>query len=121
VFLEIILLNQEAGMKNKMVMGAVVLIVALVVGQVLAWVLNASGYAKFLETLPVILSQIAFWGPIIAIIAGGFILITLRLLGFNTLEEIRTESVEQNNPTPAIIFVGALIASLLFLSLTIRP
>lgn len=108
-------------MKNKMVMGAVVLAVALVVGQVLALVLNASGYAKFLETLPVILSQIAFWGPIIAIIAGAFILITLRLLGFNSLEEIRTESVEQNNPTPAIIFVGTLIASLLFLSITIRP
>lgn len=108
-------------MKNKMVMGAVVLVVALVVGQGLAFVLNASGYAKFLETLPVILSQIAFWGPIIAIIAGAFILVTLRLLGFNTLEEIRTESVEQNNPTPAIIFVGTLIASLLFLSLIIRP
>ncbi len=108
-------------MKNKMVMGAVVLVIALVVGQGLAFVLNASGYAKFLETLPVILSQIAFWGPIIAIIAGAFILVTLRLLGFNTLEEIRTESVEQNNPTPAIIFVGTLIASLLFLSLTIRP
>lgn len=108
-------------MKNKMVMGAIVLVVALVVGQVLALVLNASGYAKFLETLPVILSQIAFWGPIIAIIAGVFILVTLRLLGFNSLEEIRTESVEQNNPTPAIIFVGTLIASLLFLSITIRP
>jgi len=108
-------------MKNKMVMGAVVLAVALVVGQVLALILNASGYAKFIETLPVILSQIAFWGPIIAIIAGAFILVTLRLLGFNSLEEIRTESVEQNNPTPAIIFVGTLIASLLFLSITIRP
>lgn len=108
-------------MNNKMVMGAVVLVGALVVGQVLALVLNASGYAKFLETLPVILSQIAFWGPIIAIIAGAFIFITLRLLGFNSLEEIRTESVEQNNPTPAIIFVGTLIASLLFLSITIRP
>ena len=108
-------------MKNKMVMGAVVLVVALVVGQVLALILNPLGYAKFLETLPVILSQIAFWGPIIAIIASGFIFITLRLIGFNTLEEIRSESVEQNNPTPAIIFVGTLIASLLFLSLVIRP
>jgi len=108
-------------MKNKMVMGAVMLVVALAVGQVLALLLNTSGYSKFLAALPVILSQIAFWGPIVAIIAGGFILITLRLLGFNTLEEIRTESVEQNNPTPAIIFVGTLIASLLFLSLIIRP
>lgn len=45
----------------------------------------------------------------------------MRLLGFNTLDEIRQESVEQNNPTPAIIFVGTLIASLLFLTLVIRP
>jgi hypothetical protein len=29
--------------------------------------------------------------------------------------------LEQNNPTPAIIFVGTLIASLLFLTLVIRP
>jgi hypothetical protein len=37
------------------------------------------------------------------------------------LEEIRLESVEQNNPTPAIVFVGTLIASLLFLMMVIRP
>ena len=48
-------------------------------------------------------------------------LTTLRLLGFTSLEEIRGESVEQNNPTPAIVFVGTLIASLLFLALIIRP
>jgi hypothetical protein len=45
----------------------------------------------------------------------------LRLLGFRSLVEIRAESVEQNNPTPAIIFVGTLIASILFLMLVIRP
>jgi hypothetical protein len=98
-----------------------VLLAALILGQVLAWVLNASGYTVFLQTLPIVLSQIAFWGPIIALIAGGFMLITLRLLGFRSLEEIRAESVEQNNPTPAIVFVGTLIASMLFLSLVIRP
>ena len=108
-------------MKNKMVLSAIVLVVALAAGQVLALLLNATGYQSFLTTLPLVLSQIAFWGPIIAIIAGGFILITLRLLGFNSLEEIRQESVEQNNPTPAIIFVGTLIASMLFLGLVIRP
>jgi hypothetical protein len=108
-------------MKNQMVMGAVVLVVSLVAGQALAFVLNGSGYGKFLATLPVVLSQITFWGPIIAIFAGGFILMTMRLLGFNTLEEIRAESVEQNNPAPAIVFVGTLIASILFLSLVIRP
>lgn len=108
-------------MKNTMTVGAIILVVALAVGQGLAFLLNSAGYVVFLATLRVVLSQIAFWGPIIAVIAGGFILITMRLLGFNTLDEIRQESVEQNNPTPAIIFVGTLIASLLFLTLVIRP
>lgn len=87
-------------MKSKVAVGSLVLLVALVLGQVLAWLLNAQGYAVFLQTLPIILSQIAFWGPIIALIAGGFMPITLRLLGFKSLEYIRQESVEQNNPTP---------------------
>jgi hypothetical protein len=108
-------------MRNKTVVGIVVLAAALLAGQVLAWLINPPGYAIFVETLPVILSQIAFWGPIIAIIAALFILVTLRLLGFQSLAEIRDESVQQNNPTPAVIFTGTLIASLLFLSLVIRP
>jgi hypothetical protein len=29
--------------------------------------------------------------------------------------------VEENNPAPAVVLVGTLIASLLFLSLIIRP
>ena len=108
-------------MKNKTTLGAVILVVALVVGQGLAYLLNPAGYSEFAQTLPLVLSQIAFWGPIIALIAGGFILMTFRLLGFNSLDEIRAESVEQNNPAPAIVFVGTLIASLLFLGLVIRP
>jgi hypothetical protein len=111
----------RACMRNKTNMWIGALVLALVVGQALAWIINADGYAVFLVTLPVVLSQIAFWGPIIALIAGLFILMTLRLLGFSSLGEIRSESVDQNNPTPAIIFVGTLIASLLFLSLVIRP
>jgi len=99
----------------------VVLVVALAVGQVLALVLNPAGYAEFLRALPLILSQIAFWGPIVALIAGGIIVGVLRLLGFPSIEAIRSESVDQNNPTPAIVFVGTLIASLLFLALVIRP
>ncbi|MBM2850104.1 MAG: hypothetical protein HW418_3046 [Anaerolineales bacterium] len=86
-------------MKNTMTVGAIILVVALAVGQGLAFLLNSAGYFIFLTTLRVVLSQVAFWGPIIAVIAGGFILITMRLLGFNTLDEIRQESVEQNNPT----------------------
>jgi hypothetical protein len=108
-------------MRSKAAVGLLVLLVALVLGQVLAWLLNAAGYAVFLQTLPLVLSQIAFWGPIIALIAGGFMVLTLRLLGFRSLDEIRQESLEQNNPTPAIVFVGTLIASMLFLSLVIRP
>jgi hypothetical protein len=104
-----------------MTVGAIVLVVALAVGQGLSFLLTPSGYLTFLSTLRVVLSQIAFWGPIIAIIAGAFILVTMRLLGFKSLEEIRQESVEQNNPAPAIIFVGTLVASLLFLTLVIRP
>jgi hypothetical protein len=44
----------------------------------------------------------------------------MRLLGFESLEAVRQESVEQNNPAPAIVFVGALVASLIFLGLVIR-
>jgi len=108
-------------MRSAAMRAAIVLLIALVLGQGLAVLLNPSGYTGFLQVLPLILSQIAFWGPIVALIAGGFILATLRLLGFKSLEEIRAESVEQNNPTPAIVFVGTLIASMLFLALIIRP
>ncbi len=108
-------------MKNKTIQTILVLGVALILGQGVALLLNYRGYVAFLSSLRLVISQIAFWGPIIAFIAAGFIFITMRLLGFKTLEEIRTESVEQNNPAPAIIFVGTLIASLMFLTLVIRP
>jgi hypothetical protein len=108
-------------MKNKTLQVFVVLVIALVIGQGLALLLNFKGYLTFLVTLRVVLSQLAFWGPIIALIAAAFILAAMRLLGFKSLDEIRAESVEQNNPTPAIIFVGVLVASLQFLALVIRP
>jgi heme/copper-type cytochrome/quinol oxidase subunit 2 len=98
-----------------------ILLVLLVVGQGLAYLLSPGSWQAFAERLPIILSMVAFWGPIIALIAGLFVWATLRLLGFSSLEEIRTESVEQNNPTPAVVFVGTLIASILFLMLIIRP
>jgi predicted lysophospholipase L1 biosynthesis ABC-type transport system permease subunit len=108
-------------MKNKTLQLLIILLVALVVGQGLALVVNFEGYQAFLKTLRVVISQLAFWGPIIALIAAGFIFAAMRLLGFKSLDEIRAESVEQNNPTPAIIFVGVLVASLQFLALVIRP
>ena len=97
------------------------LLVLLVVGQLIAYVIAPDLWRAFAGRLPVILSMIAFWGPIIALVAGLFVYGTLRLLGFASLDEIRLESVEQNNPTPAIVFVGTLIASILFLMLVIRP
>jgi hypothetical protein len=101
--------------------GIIVLVAAVVLGQVLALAIARDSWTAFVSRLPVIVSMIAFWGPICAVFAAAFIFITLRLLGFASLEEIRRESVEQNNPTPAIIFVGTLIASILFLMLVIRP
>lgn len=99
----------------------VTLILALIVGQVIAYFASPSSYQGFLGVLLRILSMIAFWGPIIALISGLFVWIVLNLLGFDSLEAIRQESVEQNNPTPAILFVGTLIASVLFLMLVIKP
>ncbi len=102
-------------------MAGLVLIILLVLGQVVAFLIAPDSWQAFVSRLPVILSMIAFWGPIIALVAGLFVWSTLRLLGFDSLEEIRLESVEENNPTPAIVFVGTLIASILFLMLVIRP
>lgn len=94
---------------------------ALVIGQAIAYFASPASWTGFMGVLPRILSMIAFWGPIIAIISSLFVWIVMRLLGFPSLEAIRQESVEQNNPTPAIVFVGTLIASVLFLMLVIKP
>lgn len=103
------------------VIAGIVLLVALVLGQVITFLIAPDSWGVFTERLPVILAMITFWGPIVALFAGLFVYVILRLLGFASLEEIRLESVEQNNPTPAIVFVGTLIASILFLMLVIRP
>lgn len=106
---------------RTLIVSIIVLVVALAVGQGLTYVLAPGAWGTFTDTLRTVIIQIAFWGPICAIFSAGFVYLTLRLLGFESLEEIRKESVEQNNPTPAIIFVGTLIASILFLTLVIRP
>lgn len=103
------------------IMLVVLIVVLIAVGQVAAYLLQPSSWLAFMARLPVILSMIAFWGPIIALIAGVFVWGALRLLGFSSLEVLRHESVEQNNPAPAIIFTGTLIAMILFLMLVIRP
>jgi hypothetical protein len=99
----------------------VILILVLAVGQVISYFASPAAYQSFVEVLLRIVSMIAFWGPIIALISSLFVWIVMNLLGFESLEAIRKESVEQNNPAPAIIFVGTLIASVLFLMLVIKP
>jgi hypothetical protein len=101
--------------------GIVILFVAFVIGQALSYGLSPEAWRGFVAVLPKILSMIAFWGPIVVLIAFAFVAGAMRLLGFTSLEEVRRESVEDNNPTPAIVFVGTLIASILFLMVVIRP
>jgi len=98
-----------------------IMLVTLVLGQAISFLISGEGWRAYMQVLPKVLAQIAFWGPIIAIVAGLFVWGMLRLLGFKSLEEIRSESVEQNNPSPAIIFVGTLLAALVFLLIIIRP
>src|SRR5678809_1185843 len=90
------------------------LLVTLVVGQVIAYLAAPDSWRSFVGVLPRIISMIAFWGPIIALVAFLFVSIAFRALGFRSIEDLRRESVEENNPAPAIIFVGTLIASILF-------
>lgn len=98
-----------------------VLLALVIVGQVIAYLAAPEAWQGFAGRLPEILAMVGFWGPICAVISAGIVYVVFRLLGFASLEEIRKESVEQNNPTPAILFVGTLIASVLFLLLVIRP
>jgi hypothetical protein len=108
--------------KNRLgLMAGLTLVGLIVLGQGVAYVVARESWQIFIGRLPVILAMVAFWGPIVAAIAAGFIVVTMRLLGFDSLDEVRQESVDQNNPAPAIVFVGTLIASLIFLGLVIRP
>jgi hypothetical protein len=108
------------GKNRDLWLGVGTLAAALALGQLIAYLLAPVSWSIFIGRLPVILSMIAFWGPIVAVVAAAFVVITMRLLGFGSLAEIRQESVEQNNPAPAIVFVGTLVASLIFLGLVIR-
>ena len=97
------------------------LLITLVVGQVIAYLAAPDSWRSFIGVLPKILSMIAFWGPIIVLVSFAFVSMSLRVLGFKSFEDIRRESVDENNPAPAIIFTGTLIASILFLLVVIRP
>lgn len=100
---------------------SIILILSLVFGQLISYVLDPGSWNAFVARVPGILSMVAFWGPIVAAIAAVIVWLLLRLLGFSSIETIRTESLEQNNPVPAIVFGGTLIAVMLFLSIVIRP
>jgi hypothetical protein len=95
--------------------------IILVAGQALSYFAAPDSWRSFVVTLPRIVSMIAFWGPIIALVSFLFVTLALRLLGLKSLADLRRESLEENNPAPAIIFTGMLIASILFLMVVIRP
>ena len=106
---------------NRSFIALLVLLAALVLGQAVSYLAAPDSWKSFIAILPKIISMIAFWGPIIALIAAVFVVVGMRLLGFESIAEIRKESVQDNNPAPAIVFVGTLIASILFLMVVIRP
>ena len=106
---------------NRPFVGLIILLIALVAGQGISYLASPASWRSFMDVLPKIISMIAFWGSIVAAISFTFVSIAMRLLGFTSFEEIRRESVEQNNPAPAIIFVGTLIASILFLMVVVKP
>ncbi len=97
------------------------LVLSIVVGQAVSYLAAPNSWNAFVALLPKYLSMVAFWGPLVAMVAGLLVWTMLKLLGFNSLAEIRNESVEQNNPAPAIIFTGTLVVSILFLMLVLRP
>jgi hypothetical protein len=97
------------------------LLAAIVIGQAVSYVAAPASWQAFVALLPKYLSMVAFWGPLVALVSGVMVWTLLKLLGFNSLTEIRRESVEENNPSPAIIFIGTVIASILFMMLILRP
>ena len=93
----------------------------VILGQLASYFLAPASWAAFLQRLPVILSMIAFWVPIITLLTTLIVWGVLRFLGFESLQAIRNEMVEQNNPAPAILYIGAVIAAVLLFSIVIRP
>ena len=98
-----------------------IFVIVILAGQAISYFIAPESWRTFVAILPKIVSMIAFWGPLIALVSLVLVTLTLRLLGMKSLEDLRRESVDENNPAPAIIFVGILIASILFLMVVIRP
>ena len=108
-------------MSNKSNRSLIFLLLALLIGQAVSYIAAPDSWKGFISVLPRIVSMIFFWGPIIALVSFAFVAFTLRMLGFKSFEDLRRESMDENNPAPAIIFVGTLIASILFLMIVIKP
>lgn len=112
-------------MKNKTtrfpVSSFLILVVILLAGQGISFLAAPDSWRGFVQVLPKIISMIFFWGPIMAVVSYLFVAAALRMLWFTSFEELRKESVDENNPAPAIIFSGMLIASVLFLMVVIKP
>ena len=112
-------------MKNKTtrfpVSSFLILVVILLAGQGISFLAAPDSWRGFVQVLPKIISMIFFLGPIMAVVSYLFVAAALRMLGFTSFEELRKESVDENNPAPAIIFSGMLIASVLFLMVVIKP
>ena len=107
--------------KRFPVANLLILVIILLVGQGISYLAAPDSWRGFVLVLPKIISMIFFWGPIMAIVSYLFVAAALRILGFTSFEDLRRESVEENNPAPAIIFSGMLITSVLFLLVVIRP
>jgi hypothetical protein len=107
--------------QNRTSLNWLILVIVIAAGQALSYVASPDAWRSFAAILPGIVSMIAFWGPVIGLTAFLLAALALRLLGFKSFDELRRESVEENNPAPAIIFVGILISSILFLMVVIRP
>jgi predicted lysophospholipase L1 biosynthesis ABC-type transport system permease subunit len=97
------------------------LLLSIVLGQVVSFLAARASWEAFVSLLPKYLSMVAFWGPLVALVASLLVWTMLRLLGFASLAEIRKESVEENNPSPAIILTGTMITAILFIMLILRP
>src|SRR5512146_392706 len=106
---------------NRVSAGLILLVIAVVAGQGLSYLLAPGSWRSFIAVLPRILSMIAFWGPIVALVAFSFVSIAMRLLGFTSIEEIRKVSIDDTKPAAIFALFGPVIVRIQFLLFVIRP
>ena len=108
-------------MKNRSTRPIILMTFVILAGQAISYFVAPDSWKSFANVLPSIISMIFFWGPIVAVVSYVLVSLALWMLGFESFEDLKRESVDENNPAPAIIFAGTLIASILFLMVVIRP